>query len=81
MSGPGLDSKATGARAFAAVAVLFVLTVLVSLLPYEHHPHFAFEEVPGFAALFGLTGCIGLVLGAVKLRSVLMRGEDHYDDE
>ncbi len=81
MSGPGLDSPEVGRRAFVVVTVLFVLTVVASLLPYEHHPHFSFEELPGFAALFGLTGCVGLVLGAVKIREWLMRPEDYYDDE
>lgn len=88
MSGPemptpasGLDAPAVGRRAFLATGVVFGLTVVAGFLPYEHHPHFPFEEVPGFAAMFGLTGCIGLVLGAVGLRGWLMREEDHYRDE
>lgn len=81
MSHSGLDSPATGRRAFWGVAVVFVASVLVGLLPYERHPHFPMEAVPGFQAVFGLTGCIGLVLGAAWLRTWLMRREDYYDDE
>lgn len=46
---------------------------------YEKHPYFAAEEWFGFYALYGFVMCVGLVLAAKWLRTILMRDEDYYD--
>ena len=46
----------------------------------DTHHAFAFESWPGFYALFGFIGSVGLVLAAKELRKLLMRAEDYYGD-
>jgi hypothetical protein len=46
---------------------------------YEKHGLFAIEHLFGFFGLFGFIVCVGLVLGAKWLRTILMRPEDYYD--
>lgn len=44
------------------------------------HPHFPWEEWPGFYAAFGLVACVFLVLAAKYiLRPLVKRKEDYYD--
>lgn len=77
-----LDNPANGNKVFWAVVVAFLAFLVAGLLPlYERHPHFPFEELGFFSAIYGLACCIGLVLGATWLRTWLMRPEDYYDDE
>ena len=47
---------------------------------YHKHPHFAAEEWFGFYGICGFVACVGLVLGAKWLRTILTRPEDYYDD-
>jgi hypothetical protein len=76
-----LDHAANRDKVFWAVVVAYALSMLAGLLPYERHPAFALEQVPGFAGLFGLIAFIGLVLTATWMRTWLERPEDYYDDE
>jgi hypothetical protein len=46
---------------------------------YEKHPEIAAENLFGFYAIYGFTGCVGLVLAAKWLRTIVMRPEDYYD--
>jgi hypothetical protein len=46
---------------------------------YEKHPHFELERLFGFYGIYGFFVCVGLVLVAKSLRSVLMRSEEYYD--
>lgn len=55
----------------AAVAAGFVV---------DKHPHFAFESMPAFYALFGFGACVLLVIGS-KLLGVLLGRPDTYYDE
>ena len=57
-----LDHAINRTRVYQAVTVAFALSVAAGFLPYEHHPYFPFESIPGFAAFYGLVTCIGLVL-------------------
>lgn len=75
-----LDHPRNVSIVYWSVVVAYALLLVASVLPYPHHPHFAFEQVPGFQGLFGLAGSIGLVLGAAWLRRFLMRPEDYYDE-
>ena len=76
-----LDEAANRDKVYWVVVVLFAAFVVASVVPYEHHPYFPFEQLPGFAGLFGLVACMGLVLAASWMRTYLTRAEDYYDVE
>jgi len=65
--------------ALSGVLILLDLLPLIGLWPYKDHVHHAVEELPGFYAIYGLVGCVVLVLAAKVLRKIVMRGEDYYD--
>lgn len=58
-------------------AVCFLLLVLDPIL-HRHVIH-AWENLPGFYAVFGFIACVVLVLVATQMRKVVMRKEDYYD--
>jgi len=62
--------------------VICSLCALLMLLDffYHKHIHFSFEGWFGFYGIFGFLGYVGFVLGAKKLRQVLMRKGDYYDE-
>lgn len=64
-------------RVFVAVCAVLFLADLV----YERHGEHPWESFFGFYAIFGFVACVALVLGAKKMRKVLMRDEDYYDDQ
>ncbi|MBN2331487.1 MAG: hypothetical protein JXO49_11640 [Deltaproteobacteria bacterium] len=61
--------------AFLAFAVVF------DFLAARHHPHFWGDSVIGFWSLFGIGGCLGMIVICKGLSHVwLMKGEDYYDE-
>ena len=46
---------------------------------YHKHGYVVLERLFGFYGIYGFIVCVGLVLIAKKLRSILMRPEDYYD--
>jgi hypothetical protein len=74
-----LDLQANRDKVFHSTWVLWLISIGVSFLPYEKHPHMPFEQLPFFSAVFGLGCYIGLVLSAAKLREPLARDEDYYE--
>ena len=60
------------------LAVICALLLIADAF-YEKVTHYAWEQAPGFYALFGFLSCVGLVLVAKGLRRFLMRDEDYYD--
>jgi hypothetical protein len=66
-------------RVVAGAAI--VLVILSALFGRTHHPHFFWDYIPGFFALFGYAGGWLLVAGAKTLgKRWVERGEDYYDD-
>lgn len=59
---------------YAVCALLVVAELFV-----DRHPHFGIERVFGFYALYGLFGCVALVLIAKLLRRLVGRDEDYYE--
>ncbi|MGI9421796.1 MAG: hypothetical protein ACR2PA_01225, partial [Hyphomicrobiaceae bacterium] len=54
--------------------------LLIVIDPFVHkHGPFAIEHFWGFYAFYGFVACVGLVLAAKWLRTILMRSEDYYD--
>jgi hypothetical protein len=64
----------------AALAVLVLLDAIPALVDKEH-AHTWIEHLPGFWAVFGLLGCILLILLSKAFgHAGIMRGEDYYDE-
>ena len=63
--------------------VLFACIFLTCLLGFifpNRHPHFWWQRIPVYDALFGFLGCVLIIHGAKWLgHRWLMRDEDYYD--
>lgn len=54
--------------------------ILMGFFFIPKHPHFFWEKIPGFDAVFGFIGCIVIVLGSKFLgHHGISKGEDYYD--
>jgi hypothetical protein len=63
-----------------AYAVL-ALTVVVDFFLPRHHPHFFWDTIPGFSAIFGFIACILIIVVSKAFgRFWVARSEDYYDD-
>ncbi len=63
-------------KGFYAICILLVLVDFV----VHRHIGFNWEKIPAFYAIYGFVACVLLVLIAKKIRNVVMRTEDYYDD-
>ncbi len=63
-------------KGFYAICMLLVLVDFV----VHRHIGFNWEKIPAFYAIYGFVACVLLVLIAKKIRNVVMRKEDYYDD-
>lgn len=65
---------------FGACGFFVLLDVVFWLTGFDKHPHFRWEQWPGFYAVYGFVACVLLVLVAKHvLRPLVMRGEDYYE--
>lgn len=60
----------------------YTICILLALADFAFHRHtgFDWEKIPAFYAIYGFVACVLLVLIAKKVRNVVMRKEDYYDD-
>lgn len=60
----------------------YAICILLALADFVVHRHigFSWEKIPAFYALYGFVACVLLVLIAKKIRNVVMRKEDYYDE-
>lgn len=63
-------------KGFYGICVLLVLADLV----LHRHIGFEWEKIPAFYAIYGFVACVLLVVVAKRMRNVLMRKEDYYDE-
>ena len=57
------------------------LCILMGLFFRPEHPHFWWERIPIFDAIFGFLGCIVIVLGSKALgHHWIQKDEDYYHD-
>lgn len=63
-------------KGFYAICILLVLADFI----FHRHIGFDWEKIPAFYALYGFVACVVLVIIAKRMRNVLMRKEDYYDD-
>lgn len=66
----------------AIIVILIVLCVILFFFDafYHKHVYFEIENLFGFYGVYGFFVCVGLVLIAKSLRTVLMRSEDYYEN-
>ncbi len=76
-----LDQPENIEKLWRGVVLICVALVLVDLIPYGKHGHYAFEELIGFHGAFGFVAFVFVVLAGTKMREFLMRDEAYYDDE
>jgi asparagine N-glycosylation enzyme membrane subunit Stt3 len=64
-----------------ALAVLTILSLAAGFFSSGEPGHW-WNNVPGFFILFGLAGCILLILFSKKIGKLfLLKDEDYYDDK
>lgn len=63
-------------KGFYAICILLVLADFI----FHRHIGFGWEKIPAFYALYGFVACVLLVVIAKRMRNVLMRKEDYYDE-
>jgi len=60
---------------------LLVVYDAIPLFVDKEHAHTRAEQIPGFWAVFGLVGCIILILGSKAFgHAGIMKREDYYDE-
>jgi hypothetical protein len=60
--------------------VFLILTVVFDFYAARHEPHFFGDAIIGFWSLFGILGCLGMIIFCKGLSRVwLMKKEDYYD--
>lgn len=69
-------------RTLIIILIILVAVVMVDLLWRESHGHFFWYSIPGFFALFGLAGCVAIVLFAKWLgHEWLQKSQEYYEDD
>lgn len=69
-------------RMFVIACVAVAAIDLLGMLEIVYHRHVSLfaEGLPGFYAVWGFVGIAALIFLAKRLRRVVMRSEDYYDD-
>lgn len=64
---------------------IYYICLIISLIldfywlyTHEFHYHFSFQHIPQFFALFGLIGCMLLILIAKAMGIIIVVDEDYY---
>lgn len=68
-------------RMFFVSLVVSLILDIVFLRFHILHYHFPFQYIPEFFAVFGLFGCIILILVAKGMGYFIVRDEDYYERE
>lgn len=60
----------------------YVVCILLVVADFIIHRHttMEWEKIPAFYALYGFVACVLLVVIAKKMRALVMRKEDYYDE-
>jgi hypothetical protein len=66
-------------RLYFVVLTLSVILDLVWLYSGKLHYHFGFQYLPQFFAIFGLVGCVILILVAKGIGYFIVTDEDYYE--
>jgi hypothetical protein len=64
-----------------ALIISIGVSMVIGVFFRHEHPHFFWEKIPIFDAVFGFLGCILIVLGSKALgHHWLQKDEDYYRD-
>jgi len=74
-----LDSPANVNKVVVALYIACALTIVADLFIHRHG-HFWFENVFAFHAVFGFASYVTLIFCAKRLRQLLARPENYYDE-
>ena len=60
----------------------YIACIILVIADFVIHRHTAmtWENIPAFYALYGFISCVLLVILAKKMRNIVMRKEDYYDE-
>ncbi len=60
----------------------YTLCAILVIADFIIHRHttMGWEKIPAFYAIYGFVACVVLVVVAKKMRKVLMRKENYYDE-
>ncbi len=71
----------TVVRISLALMGLLVLLASIPALAGTEHAHTWIEKIPGFWAVFGLVGCMVLIVASKAFgHAGIMKREDYYDE-
>ena len=73
-----LTRASTIKRLWIVFALMLAATVLLDLF-VEHHPNFGLDGTFGFGAWFGFASCVGMIVLARALGTILKRPDNYYD--
>lgn len=61
---------------------LYVICIMLIILDFIIHRHttMGWEKIPAFYAIYGFVACVALVVIAKRMRKVVMRKENYYDE-
>lgn len=60
--------------------VFLALAIVFDFFAERHQPHFWGDSIVGFWSMFGIFGCLGMIVICKGLSHVwLMKDEDYYD--
>lgn len=68
-------------RLYTIVLVVSLILDFYWLYSHTFHYHFSFQYLPQFFALFGLIGCMLLILIAKGMGFFIVVDEDYYDND
>lgn len=62
--------------------VFYALCIILVIADFILHRHigFSWENIPAFYAIYGFVACVTLVVIAKKIRTMVRRKEDYYDE-
>lgn len=59
---------------YILIGICIVLGFLI-----EFHPHYWWERIPAFFAMYGFVICLLIIFGAKVIGRLVQRTEDYYD--
>jgi hypothetical protein len=67
---------------YIGCGALVLIDVIFRIAGVDKHPHFKWEQWPGFYAVYGFVACVLLVLvSKYVLRPLVMKDEDYYKEK
>ena len=64
---------------FVALVISLILDLYGLFYAHLFHYHFHFQYIPEFFAIFGLFGCMALILIAKGMGIFIVKDEDYYE--